>query len=67
MKKIPALSFIAALAAFILLPVSFAIAGTALFAAALLSIICSDYSRPVAATQFAVVHACRRERFGLAA
>lgn len=65
MKALPALSFAAALVAFVLLPISFAVGGSVLFAAAVIAIAVSDYSRQNAAPYQAL--ALRRERFGLAA
>jgi hypothetical protein len=71
MKTLPALTFIAALGAFVILPVSFEVAGSALFAAGFFSIALSDYSRRTRPLQLpavaAVVSARRTERFGLAA
>ena len=73
MKTLPAIAFIAALGAFFLFPLSFEIAGSALFAAGFAAIACCDYSRrsrtldlpPVAAAVTADLR--RTERFGLAA
>lgn len=45
MKTIPAFAFISALAAFVLLPLSFSVGGSILFAAALIAIAYFDYTR----------------------
>ena len=69
MKSLPALAFIAALAAFVLLPINFAVAGSILFGAGLATIAFSDYARiarPTYARRIAV-GAMRSERLGLAA
>lgn len=72
MKTLPALPFIAALAAFILFPVNFEIAVSLLVAAGLTTIMISDYSR--SHRSFAIRIAPRsaavaldKERLGLAA
>ena len=71
MKTIPSLTFIAALGAFLLFPVSFEIAGSALFAAGFVAIAFCDYSRRARPLELpavaAIVAARRTERFGLAA
>ena len=71
MKSLPAIAFIAALGAFVVLPLNFEIGGSALFAAGFLAIMISDYSRRTRALRMpavaAVVSARRTERFGLAA
>jgi hypothetical protein len=71
MKTIPALTFIAALGAFVLFPFRFEIAGSVLFAAGFLAIAFCDYSRRMRPLELpavaAVVTARRTERFGLAA
>lgn len=71
MKTIVPIAFIAALVAFVLLPVSFAPAVSALFAAGLVAIVLSDYSRrPVLSAGFGMPAAAalsRSERLGLAA
>jgi hypothetical protein len=71
MKTIPALTFIAALGAFVLFPLSFEIAGSVLFAAGFVAIALCDYSRRTRPLELpavaAVVTARRTERFGLAA
>jgi FtsH-binding integral membrane protein len=51
MKQTPIIFFIAAVAAFVALPVSFNIAFSVLFVAAFLGIVVSDYSRLVRAQQ----------------
>jgi hypothetical protein len=71
MKTVPAFMFIAALGAFLLFPLSFEIAGSALFAAGFIAIALCDYSRrnrPLALPAVAAMVSARRsERFGLAA
>lgn len=67
MKAIPALSFAAALVAFVLLPISFALGGTLLFGAAVIAIAISDYTRQRVSPYTLEPIAFRRERFGLAA
>lgn len=70
MKALVPTSFIAALVAFVLLPVSFYVAGSALFAAGFVAIVFSDYSRRAGFTPpraVAAVTLPSRERFGLAA
>jgi hypothetical protein len=70
MKTLPTIALVSALVAFALLPVSPAIAGSALFLATLGPIVLADYTRvrPVAnALAQVVASSRRRERFGLAA
>ena len=72
MKTLTALTFIAALVAFVLLPLNFVVTGSLLFAAGLVSILVADYGRvhrPRAVRVAPVVAALprRTERFGLAA
>jgi hypothetical protein len=70
MKALPSLAFIAALFAFLLLPFSFEIAGSMLFAAGFAAIAFCDYSRiarPLRVPVSVAVTSSRRERFGLAA
>lgn len=70
MKTIIPFAFIAALVAFVVLPVSFAPALSALFAAGFVAIVLSDYSRrPVLSGGGlpAAAAVSRSERFGLAA
>jgi hypothetical protein len=71
MKTLPALAFIVALAAFILFPLRFEIAGSILFAAGFAAIIVSDYTRTLRPLRIPAapvgVAAERKERFGLAA
>ena len=72
MKTLPALVFVAALAAFVVLPVNFVASLSALFAAGLLAILVSDYShRPrglsLRPARVIAMPAQRTERFGLAA
>lgn len=71
MKSLPAFAFLAALAAFVLFPVNFAVAGSILFTAGVAAIVFTDYARvsrplPLAAGP-ARVQATRGERFRLAA
>jgi hypothetical protein len=74
MKTLPAVTFVAAIAAFLLLPLSFEVATSLVFATGFGAIAFSDYSRPlqlrpltVSAPNAAAVAAPRTERFGLAA
>ena len=73
MKTLPALAFIAALAAFLLFPLNFEIAGSILFAAGLATIAFCDYARSYpplrvsAAAKAGVPAGPRTERLGLAA
>jgi hypothetical protein len=73
MKTLPAFAFIAALGAFLFFPLSFEIAGSALFAAGFAAIALCDYSRRARPLQLPAVAAVvtaevrRTERFGLAA
>ena len=72
MKTIPAFAFIAALVAFVLLPVNFVATVSLLFGAGLAAILISDYSRAprllkVRPARVAVLTPPRSERFGLAA
>jgi hypothetical protein len=72
MKTLPALSFLAALVAFVVLPLNFEISGSLLFSAGLAAILIADYTRPVRAPRLATCTAAvaasgRSERFGLAA
>ena len=71
MKTLPAFAFIAALVAFLVLPISFVVGGSILVAAGLATIVLKDYSpRPVplrVAATTAVAASMRSERFGLAA
>ena len=72
MKTLPALAFIAALVAFVLLPVNFVATVSALFGAGLAAILISDYRRglrPLKLRTAPVVALTpqRSERFGLAA
>jgi hypothetical protein len=47
MKTLPAISFLAALVAFVLFPHNLALAGSLLFAACLMSIFVADYTRTI--------------------
>ena len=71
MKTLPAFAFIAALVAFLVLPFSFVVGGSLLFAAGLATIVLHDYARPLVllrvAAKTAVATPTRTERFGLAA
>jgi hypothetical protein len=72
MKTLPAVTFFAAIAAFLLLPLSFEVATSLVFAAGFGAIAFSDYSRrlrplTVSAPSAAAVATSRTERFGLAA
>ena len=74
MKTLPAVTFLVALAAFLVSPLSFATAGFLLFVAGLGAILLTDYAPPargltlpLAAPVAAHVSARRTERFGLAA
>ena len=73
MKSLPAFAFIAALVAFVLFPLNFALAGSILFGAGLLTIAISDYARSprplrlAAPARPAPVMAAPVERFRLAA
>lgn len=74
MKTLPILASIAslaALAAFVLLPLSFEMTCSLLFGAGLAAIVYSDYARVIRSGQMqyatAAVPAKRSERFGLAA
>ena len=72
MKTIPALAFIAAFVAFLLLPLNFVATGSLLFAAGLGAILVADYGhryRPLEVRLARVVAMTpqRPERFGLAA
>lgn len=71
MKTLPAFAFIAALVAFLVLPLSFVVGGSILFAAGLVAIVLSDYARPPVplrvAAKTAVGAPARSARFGLAA
>lgn len=71
MKTVPALVFLAALGASLLLPLSFEFAVSALFTTGFLCIALCDYSRPsrsLALPAVAMAVSARRtERFGLAA
>jgi hypothetical protein len=69
MKTLPVIAFLAALAAFVLLPISFNLAATLFFVTGITPILIADYTRPlrplraVSASKVAV----SRERFRLAA
>jgi hypothetical protein len=70
MKALPALTFLAATFAFLLLPLRFEITASILSAAGLMAIVVCDYSRStrrvrVSAPVVAIPE--RKERFGLAA
>ncbi|MDO8543747.1 MAG: hypothetical protein Q7S40_25170 [Opitutaceae bacterium] len=69
MKSLPALAFVAALAAFVVLPLSFAVGGSILFSAGLVAIVFSDYTRTCGGflSTSNVRARLRGERFGLAA
>ena len=72
MKSLPSLAFIAALVAFVFLPVNFVVTGSLLFAAGLATIVVADYGRSyrplmVPATPRVAALPQRTERFGLAA
>ncbi len=71
MKTLPAIAFLAALGAFVLSPLSFALGGSLLFAAGVVAIALGDYARPARPLALpavaAEVAARRSERFGLAA
>lgn len=71
MKTVPILTFLLALGAFLLSPLSFEISTSLLFATGFAAIALSDYGRRVRPLQLppvaAVVTARRTERFGLAA
>ena len=72
MKTLPAIAFIAALAAFFLSPLNFETAVSLFFAAGISTIMIVDYSkscRPLAvrAAALPVAVAPHKERFGLAA
>lgn len=71
MNTLPALAFLAALGAFVLSPLSFALGGSLLFAAGVAAVFLGDYARPARSLALpavaAVVAARRSERFGLAA
>jgi ABC-type proline/glycine betaine transport system permease subunit len=70
MKTLPTIALVSALVAFALLPVTPAIASSALFLATLAPIVLADYTRvrPVAnALAQVVASSRRRERLGLAA
>lgn len=72
MKSLPAFVFVAALVAFVLFPLHFALAGSVLFAAGLVAIAVSDYARSplpsyMGAERPAPVLVARAERFRLAA
>jgi hypothetical protein len=66
MKALPTLALLAAFFAFLVLPLDFEIAGSALFAAGFAAIVVTDYSRRLRPLPV-VVGSTRRERFGLAA
>jgi len=51
MKTLPVIAFLAALAAFVLVPLSFETSGSLLFSAGLLCILMGDYGRPVRSLQ----------------
>ena len=72
MKTLPSLAFIAALVAFVFLPLNFVVTGSLLFAAGLTAILVSDYGRSprpivVHATPMVAALPQRTARFGLAA
>ena len=70
MKTILPLTFIAALGAFIALPINFEVAGSMLFAAGVMAVAVCDYSRsmrPMDVPAPLAVTPRRAERFGLAA
>src|SRR5260221_2308701 len=73
MKTLPALAFLAALVAFVLLPLRFETTGMILFAAGFAAIAVGDYARkrrPLRVSAFSapvVAAPGRKERFGLAA
>ncbi len=71
MKSLPALFILAALGAFVLTPLSFALGGSLFFAAGVAAIALGDYARPrrslILPAVAAVVSDRRSERFGLAA
>lgn len=74
MKTAPTFALIAALVAFVLFPINFALGGSALFAAGFFAIVLNDYRRasrtlavPVLRPEPATATLSRKERFGLAA
>lgn len=67
MKSLPSLALIAAFSAFAILPVSLPVAVSVFVTAGILSILISDYSRPMTWIQVAPVPARRSERLRLAA
>jgi hypothetical protein len=72
MKKLPALGFLAALVAFLIFPLSLEVSGSLLFAASVVAIAISDYTRraralPLPLAPVVALPGQRRERFGLAA
>lgn len=72
MKTLTALAFIAALVAFVLLPVNFVATVSVLFGAGLTAVLVSDYSRgprlaKVRTAPVVALTPSRSERFGLAA
>ena len=71
MKIVPFISFIAALAAFLVLPIRFEVATAVLFGLGFFGVVIADYSRPVRPLRVAGGLGAsvrgRRERFGLAA
>jgi hypothetical protein len=72
MKSLPAFAILAALVAFVIFPLNFALAGSILFAVGVVTIAISDYARSprpltTAAARCAPVMAARAERFRLAA
>ena len=68
MKTLPAIAFLAALAAALLLPMSFAAACTLTFATGFVAVLLGDYAQPVSSSLVPVVSAANRpEKFRLAA
>ena len=70
MKTLPALTFVAALAGFIVLPLSFEVTASLLFAVGFGAIVFSDYTRLARTLRRPIpvpIYSPRKERFGLAA
>lgn len=68
MKTLPAIAFLASLAAALLLPMSFAAAGTLTFAAGFVAVLLGDYAQPARRSLMtAVVAKDGAEKFQFAA
>jgi hypothetical protein len=70
MKTLPAVTFLAALVGFVVLPLSFEVTASLLFAAGFGAIVFSDYTRVARSLRRPIpvpIHSPRKERFGLAA